>query len=611
MLRTRFYLGLLPLLLLSIAVGFGAMYTCSKLASAIEHQLFPSYDALRACYDMREAATLMDSALATAQRGDALAARAAYTKQRERFEKSFHEQELASAGTSRVPLIQKLDAAYGKFAAQGDKLLTEGTLSPLASFRETEAALFDTLQALEAITQRDFAELQRAEQQAARLARNSNYILAAAMVGTILLSLFLSYRLARSLLRPIQTLKDSAVALGEGRLDHDVPVGSDDELGELAGAFNAMVAKLRLYRQATTEKMLLTQRTMEATLTSVPDPVFIVSRTGAHELRNPAAEALAQSPDFAAGLPSTLAGPLQRVLATGIHYLPTGYEQAVMFRVGRETKHFLPRILAIGDALTGFGGAALLLHDVTKFRLLDDAKSNLVGTVSHELKTPLTSLRLALYLLLEKNENLGELTSAQRGLMETARDDSDRLLQILNDLLDLNRLESGVAQLHLGRRAVAALLADAAHEIHAIVDAAGQTIEVRVAPGLDSVDVDSDRIRHVFINLLSNASKYSPAGGAITLYAEPAPDNFVRFGVRDRGPGISAENLPFIFEKFYRVSGQTKKGAGLGLTIAREIVLTHGGSIACTSRPNEGSDFYFLLPKDAAQTHPDAVNGTP
>jgi signal transduction histidine kinase len=89
------------------------------------------------------------------------------------------------------------------------------------------------------------------------------------------------------------------------------------------------------------------------------------------------------------------------------------------------------------------------------------------------------------------------------------------------------------------------------------------------------------------------------------------PDNFVRFGVRDSGPGIAAENLPFIFEKFYRVSGQTKKGVGLGLTIAREIVLTHGGSIACTSRPNEGSDFYFLLPKEAAVNLQSPISNLP
>jgi NtrC-family two-component system sensor histidine kinase KinB len=608
MLRTRLYLGLLPLLLLSIAVGFYAIYTCRELAQAIERELFPRYDALRACYDMREAATLMDSALANIQHGDVLAARAAYTRQRMHFETAFREQALVSAGTSRAPLIQKLDAAFNLFAARGDKLLDEGSGSTLASLSETEAPLFATLQAIEAITQHDFAEIQRAQERASRLARFSIDFLAAAMVAAILLSLYLSYRLARSFLQPIQALKNSAVALGDGQLDRDVPVDSEDELGELARAFNAMAAKLRAYRQTTTEKMLHTQRTMEATLTSVPDPVFIISRTGVHELRNPAAERLARLPEFASGFPAELADPLQRVLATGRHYLPTGYEHIVMLRIGRETKHFLPRILAIGDPLTGFGGAALLLHDVTKFRLLDDAKSNLVGTVSHELKTPLTSLRLAVYLLLEPNKTIGELTPAQRELLETARDDSDRLLQILNDLLDLNRLESGVAQLHLARRPVAALLADTAREMRAIVDAAGQAIEVSVAPELDNIDVDSDRIRHVFINLLSNASKYSPTGGVITLYAGPAPDNFVRFGVRDHGPGSPAENLPFNFEKFYRVSGQTKKGAGLGLAIAREIVLTHGGSIACTSRLNEGSDFYFLLPKDGAQMRPTAID---
>src|SRR5580692_76171 len=434
MLRTRLYLGLLPLLLLSIAVGFFAMYICYELARTIEHELSATPADLSACYEMREAATRMDNALATTQHGDVLAARADYARQRARFEKFFHEQELAATGTWRAPLIQKLDAAYSRFVAQGEKLLNEGTLSPLTTLRETEAPLSATLGALDAITQRDFDEFKQAEARASHLAQLSIYILVVAMVGAIMVSLFLSYRLARSFLRPIQALKDSAVALGDGRLDRDVPVGSDDEIGELARTFNAMADKLRAYRQATTEKMLLTQRTMEATLTSVPDPVFIVSGTGAHELRNPAAEALAQSSDFASGFPPVLAEPLQRVLATGRHYLPTGYEHTVMLCVGRETKHFLPRILAIGDAPAGFGGAALLLHDVTKFRLLDDAKSNLVGTVSHELKTPLTSMRLALYLLLEKNQNLGQLTAAQRELIETARDDSDRMLQILNDL---------------------------------------------------------------------------------------------------------------------------------------------------------------------------------
>ncbi len=601
MLRTRLYLGLLPLLLLFIAVGIYAVYICRELARSIERDLVTSYDALRACYDMRTAATEMDSALGIAQRGDILAARSAYVAQRALFERNFHEQELAASGTARAPLIQKLDAAYSRFTTEGDRLFSQGSLSPLETLRETEAALFATLQAIDAITQSDTDGLRTAEARAAHLAQFSIDFLTAAMVAAILLSLYLSYRLARSMLRPIQLLKNAAVEFGDGRLDRDAPVVSNDELGELARAFNAMAVKLRAYRQATTDEMLHTQRTMQAALDSVPDPVFIVSRAGVHELRNPAAEALAQAPAFAQGFPPALAEPLQRVLAEGNHYLPGGYDHVVTLRFGSEDKHFLPRILAIGDSVTGFGGAALFLQDVTRFRLLDDAKSNLVGTVSHELKTPLTSLSMALYLLLE--QNLGRLTNQQRELVETARDDADRLLRILNDLLDLSRLESGVSQLHFSSRSVEAMLAAMAREMHAITDAAGQTIKIGIAPGLDSVEVDFDRIRHVFINLLTNASKYSPDGAAITLYAEPAPDNFVRFGVRDQGPGIPAESAPFIFEKFYRVPGRPKKGAGLGLTIAREIVVAHGGSIACANRPEGGSDFYFLLPRRAGESH--------
>jgi signal transduction histidine kinase len=135
-----------------------------------------------------------------------------------------------------------------------------------------------------------------------------------------------------------------------------------------------------------------------------------------------------------------------------------------------------------------------------------------------------------------------------------------------------------------------------AREMRPITDARGQRIEVRIVPGAATVAVDPDRIRHVFINLLSNAATYSPEGGVITLYAQPADSGFIRCGVRDRGPGIPHESIGLIFEKFYRVPGSPTKGAGLGLAIAREIVVAHGGAIACASRPGEGSDFYFVLP---------------
>jgi signal transduction histidine kinase len=598
MLRTRLYLGLLPLLLLLFGMGGYAVFTCLELSRSVESTLVANYRAMLATEEMKEAAASMNNALYQAQFGNPFAARDQLATQRARFERNLHDQSMSSAGTPRAPSVEAVDGAFLAQADADAAFLNTGTLSLRAVDRETATACFSTLKALDILAQFDRAAMQTELSRAGQNTRTTVRFLLSAMTAAVVLSLFLSYRLSRSLLRPIKVLTSSAVALGDGTLDQDVPVLSQDELADLARAFNAMAGKLRAFREATTAKVLRAQRTMEATLTSTPDPVFVVSKGGEIELKNPAAEILATTSDFAADFPALLRQPLADVLASGNHYLPTGYDHVITLRVGREDRHYLPRILAVGDTLTGFGGAAILLQDVTKFRLLDDAKNNLVGTVSHELKTPLTSLRMAVYLLLEPN--LGQVAPAQRELLETARDDADRLLRILDDLLDLSRLEGGATALNRTAEPVNELLAAMAGELKPLLDAAGQRILIRSAGPTDTVTVDRDRIRHVFINLLTNASKYSPEGSEITLYAELAPDGFMRFGVRDQGPGIPAASLPYVFEKFYRVPGETTKGAGLGLAIAREIVVAHGGSITCTSAPGAGSDFYFLLPGGAA-----------
>jgi two-component system, NtrC family, sensor histidine kinase KinB len=593
MLRTRLYLGLLPLLLLFIAVSAVTTLMYRNLAQSLEKTLASNYRVMIGGYEMREAANTIANAITSARRGEFAEARVLYERERARFRKYYMEQSLHAAGPARTALLETIDEEFRRIEILASDPLENGGDASLSALRETELHRFNLVAAIEELAKNDYAEFQTGTSRATRLARNSINFLFAAAVGAILLSVFLSYRLARSLLKPITALKDSAVALGEGRLDRDVPVTTDDELGELARTFNAMAGKLRAYRDAMNERFTRTRRTMEATLTSTPDPLFVIGVDGSHEVRNPAAEVIAALPELNDGLPPALAGPLREVMATGTHYLPTGYTQVITLHVEGSERHYLPRILSIGDTLTGFGGAAVILQDVTKFRLLDDVKGNLVSTVSHELKTPLTSLLMAIHILLE--QSFGTVNEKQRDLLETARDDAERLLRILNDLLDLSRLEGG-ASLNRKPVAVLSLLEDRAREMKALTEAAGQKIVVKAAPALDKIAVDEDRLRHVFINLLVNASKYSGADTTITLYAETAPDGFIRFGVRDQGPGIPPESVPNIFDRFYRVPDQTKKGAGLGLAIAREIVVAHGGSIACTSKMGEGSDFYFLLP---------------
>jgi signal transduction histidine kinase len=518
---------------------------------------------------------------------------------RDAFKRELMTQTATSRGSSRASYVAALEAAFMDLSEEGERQLrASGSRTTGLAMQSANKAMIRVHQAIDELSRRDYAAAKQTAAEVEHLATATERVMLITIAGGFVLSLFLAWRLAASLLEPIRMLTASAVALGDGDLDREVPELSRDELGQLARAFNIMAGKLRSYRDATLARVLRVQRTMEATLTSAPDPVFVVGHDGTQEVRNPAAEQLATLPEFATGFPPELAEPLERVLKSGEHYVPGDYGRAVALRVGREDRHYLPRILAVGDKLTEFSGAAIILQDVTRFRLMDDAKTNLVGTVSHELKTPLTSLRMALYLLLE--QNLSALSQQQKELLEDARTDADRLLRILDTLLDLTRLESGASPLERSEVGVSALLRQIAGEAHPFIDSAGQRLAVVIAPELSGVvlNVDEARIRHVFMNLLTNASKYTERGGFITLSAAPEEGGFIRFSVRDQGPGIPSESIGRIFERFFRAPNQEKRtGAGLGLAIAREIVVAHGGSISCTSVEGTGSEFYFVLPR--------------
>lgn len=599
MLRNKFYLGLLPLLLLLILVGVAGIFVSRDLAHSSSEKINRSYTVMIGAHEMREAANDMVAAMHTALKGGIFEARPTYEEQRGRFKRVLMEQSFSAAGMEREKSVGQVANAFERMERAGDALMQADANAAQVDYADVERAYFGVMHSLDALLRTDSNVMQAESRRLAGIARVSIGVLVAVIFAGIVLSVILSFWLARILLGPISALTKSARALGEGNLDEHVPVKSRDELGVLAQTFNTMSARLREYRDAMTARVVRAQRTMEATLTSTPDPLFVVSQNGGPDIRNPAAEKLAALPEFENGFPDPLGARVQEVLRTQEHFLPTGYDQVITVRVDRDEHYYLPRILSVSDKLTGQGSAAILLQDVTKFRLLDDAKNNLVGTVSHELKTPLTSLRMAVYLLLE--QNTGALTPAQRDLLETARDDADRLLRILNDILDLARIESGAVAISRREVEVLPLLEEMEREMRPIITDAGQAITVRVAPGTGDAGkalLDPERIRHVFINLLGNASKYTPEGGEIELYAEPDKNEpgAVRFGVRDNGAGIAEKDVPYVFQKFYRAAGQTRKGAGLGLSIAREIVLAHGGTIACTSKPGEGSDFHFVIP---------------
>jgi NtrC-family two-component system sensor histidine kinase KinB len=461
--------GLLPLLLVIVVTGAYAIRVCHQLAGPLQKDLVADYREALGCQDMRTSAILMSNALAFATARGPTVARRALDERRSAFTRELMGQSAASAGRPRARLVEELDTVFQDFSTRCDRTLAAG--ASLDENMANEDALYRVLSSLDRLTASDYAASREAEARAEHLAATAVGILSATIVVAVALSVAIAWVLASSLLCRSRSSPPRPLHSEEGNLDVEVPEFSSDELGSLARSFNTMAARLRAYREATARSGAQdpTHDGGDAHL-GARSPVCGF-QGGVVEVRNPAAEELSKLPEFSGGFPPGLAAPLASVMATDEHYLPTDYGRVVTFRIGREDRHYLPRILAIGDKLTEFKGAAVILQDVTKFRLLDDAKTNLVGTVSHELKTPLTSLRMAVYLLLEKT--LGPLAPQQREMLESARDDADRLLRILDSLLDLTRLEAGASALERRTVPVGELLRPIAEEARAFISVGG------------------------------------------------------------------------------------------------------------------------------------------
>ncbi|MGA2788053.1 MAG: ATP-binding protein [Verrucomicrobiota bacterium] len=602
MLRTRLFLYLTPFVVILLAVGAYAIVLFARLANVVDASVTNSYQSFTSASAMSLALAGMDREVSWVISGPRVSNKNALLEYRKHFETNLDLLINASTLPGERALSLNVATNYQAFLKAVD---TIGSIDIPENQRQVyERDVVPSGQAINLLLQKIHDLNHRAMLGTSQNIRNITQEVTRFMIfGTVLALLFSAYagyQLGRSILEPIQLLTRATRELGEGKLDQPVPVTTRDELGELALAFNKMAAQLQEYRQSTTEKIVRLHRTMEATLASFPDPIFVLDKDGHIELKNPAAEGLASGLHLDVQLPDKLQAIARNSLATGENFLPDSFNEVVTYRVNDVDKFFLPRVLAMRNKEDALFGVAVVLYDVTRFRLLDATKTDLVATVSHEIKSPLTSVRMVLHILLEKT--VGELTQKQDDLLQAARNDTERLLRILNDLLDLARLEEGSDSLHKEPVAPAELLTSVMKEMANKFSAKNVDVNFMIEPDLPAVPVDRQRINHVFTNLVSNAIKHSPENGEIILGARLGKENDVEFNVTDRGPGIPEEFHSRIFDRFFRVPGQPQSGAGLGLSIAREITVSHGGRIGVKSAPGQGCTFFVILKSDVSLT---------
>jgi signal transduction histidine kinase/HAMP domain-containing protein len=601
--RARLRLGLGAIAMAIALLSVAAVFSLERLGNAVSTILRENYASVIYCEQMKESLERQDSAVLFAATGRADIAAPMLRMNRQSFADALAREEQNITLPGEGELVREIDGLYRAYVEQADRILAlpqpEQHGAYFHELLPRFTAIKDRLQSVLRLNQEN---MEQADREAKRLAQGTLRGALVVSIAAVLFAIWFAFWLARSIARPVELLTQSARAIGEGNLDVSVEAPKIRELAALALAFNRMIERLRAYRESSLGELLAAKDLARSTLECMLDPVVVLDRDGGVLLANEAAEAAFRVRNGSAEelrtagvhVPDELAGARDRVLTTGEPVLPRSLSEAMPWRAPDGEKYYLVRAAPLRAAPNDLPSAIVLAQDVTRFRRIDELKSDMVATVSHQFKTPLTSLRMATYLLLEPAT--GSLTEAQRELVTTARDDTERLRTMVEDLLDVMRIEAEAGALHRVPVEPFGLLCEVADAHRTVARDKGVALDVTPAaqPGL--VHVDPERIAIALANLVSNAIRHTPAGGRVSLDA--TRDNLtLRIRVTDTGEGIEPADLPRVFERSVSAGGgDGSPRHGLGLTIAREIVLQHGGELVAASQPGKGSVFTMVLP---------------
>jgi NtrC-family two-component system sensor histidine kinase KinB len=606
-LRVKLLLAQGPLLLALILLGALSIRTMHFLSSGAEAILKDNYRSVLAAQRMKEAAERLDSGAVFILLGEVERGRRQIVDNRPRFEAELRAQEgnitEPGEGEATAELRRRwsrYQASLGRFDAKasGDHGLRE------IYFTELEPSFVQVKDGAETILEINQDAMVRRSERAQAAAQQANALIIGATLLALLAGLVSSSLFTTRLLRPLYILELAARRISEGHLQVHARVRGSDEIARLAQEFNRMAARLRAYRESTLDELLQSQRASQAAIDSLPDPVLIFGATGQLLSANRAAEtelrvrldAGSTEADLAPADPAvraTLTKLIGHVLGGKGAYVPKGFEESIRIGPPETPRYLLPRAIPVHTD-SRLSGVTVVLQDVTRIRGFDELKNDLVATVAHEFRTPLTSLRMAIHLCLEGV--VGRLNEKQTELLAAGREDCERLQSIVDNLLDLSRLQAGVSELTLRPVPAEHLLEDAVDQQRGLAAEHGLRIEVEDLTAGAMARADPERLQLVFSNLLANAVRHSPAGTAIMLKASLTGDQ-IRFEVHDQGPGVPPEFRQRIFERFFRVPGAETGKAGLGLYIATQIITAHDGSIGVEAREGGGSVFWFTLPR--------------
>jgi two-component system, OmpR family, phosphate regulon sensor histidine kinase PhoR len=417
-----------------------------------------------------------------------------------------------------------------------------------------------------------------------------------------LLAIVLGMILARSIVGPLSRLRDTARRFGSGDLTARSQITSDDEIGDLSRELNSTADRVSGLIRSRTED----RNRMAAVLEHMHDGVILTNGQSQVESMNPAAARLfGVAPEAAIGRSlielthdHELHTALRSTLSTPIDW------QRLEIEVGNNT--ILAVVTEVPNPAGGEPTGLVVLQNVTELRRLERARRDFVANIGHEIRTPLTSIKLLVETL---STAIDEDPESAKGFLQRIDVEVDGLTQLVREVLELSRIESGRVQLNRRAIPVTELLERAAMRLRAQASRAGLSLDVEAGTDVPPANADAERVEQVLVNLLHNAIKFTNPGGVITLRAEPHEQG-VLISVSDTGVGIPPDDVPRIFERFYKVDKSRtaprdrESGTGLGLAIAKHLVQAHGGQIWVESTLGQGTTFFFTLPAAGDDAQP-------
>ncbi|HWD86944.1 MAG TPA: ATP-binding protein [Mucilaginibacter sp.] len=422
---------------------------------------------------------------------------------------------------------------------------------------------------------------------------SGNATLLVALIGSFLFLVAFSFivNFPGYIANPIKELTERIKGISRRNYHQQLDFKSNDEFGELAQAFNNMTFKLNEYENSNLASIMFEKKRIETIINSMHDAIIgldeksfiiFVNQVACELVGITETNLIGQyAPDVA--LENDL---LRNLLVTDQHKMK-------IYADNRES-YYYKDITPVMNKETVIG-KVIILKNITEFQQLDEAKTNFIATISHELKTPISSIKMSLKLL--EDERVGEMNPEQKQLLENIDDDTRRLLQITGELLDMAQVETGKLHLNFGSTHPKNIVDYAIKAVKFTADQKLVTLQVSCEDTLPDVRADLDKTTWVLINLLSNAIKYSPAKSIVELNVKRVKGHEIEFSVADHGQGIESKYLSRIFERYFKVPGSKGEhsGTGLGLAIAKDFIEAQSGKIGVESDLGEGSRFYFTL----------------